>query len=518
MAFERAACQDVHITTYVGSVPTQPVNPVVTLSVDGGATFQATAVAAITELYGVYLNIDASESTLWPYIVVRVTSDNCDDRIEVFYFEDAWKAAIAAGLEDFITCVIDTGTVNATTTPTRYGCRFDSAQPGGALTSLYGHGQTILWTSGANKGLSRTVIEYAYRLLGGADMHSILWYPALPTTPSASDGFVILNVSAERGLDPFIGYLTVVTVTTQTSFTVRWLRPSTSFTIPTNRTTAGITDCFLLPTPDASYVVPDLIAQIGPSRRITAITDSSGTGTVTLESAFGHTLVDGDVLAVFAGVPTMVVLTPTTQDTIDALGPGTGDNAVTITVTDGSTPLSGVVVHVRTTSGGADVYAQSTNVSGKVIFNLDSATYYMQASLNGYTHTEAAVVISTDPQSVSITMSGNVIAAPADEDVRRIYAYAKDLDDTTNTDDDRPLFVARLNVPCLTSDGVILEQKQDATLHDDDYWYVDLIPQDSLTAQDGHNTPKYSFQLRNGKTLQRDVLVATAATENLIDL
>jgi len=98
MAFQQGIAQTVHIATLNGAEPTAPTNPVVTLSLDNGATFEAPDNAATTQAYGVSLVLSAAE-TARDIVLVMVESDNCDTPLREVYFEADWTAAKATNLD-----------------------------------------------------------------------------------------------------------------------------------------------------------------------------------------------------------------------------------------------------------------------------------------------------------------------------------------------------------------------------------------------------------------------------------
>jgi hypothetical protein len=102
MAFTQGVAQTIHVGTVVSTdhlTPTAPTTPVVTVSLDGGATFEATDNAAAATLYGISLVLSAAE-TARAAVLVRVTSANCDPVVSAFYFEDNWTVERAAALPD----------------------------------------------------------------------------------------------------------------------------------------------------------------------------------------------------------------------------------------------------------------------------------------------------------------------------------------------------------------------------------------------------------------------------------
>lgn len=81
------------------------------------------------------------------------------------------------------------------------------------------------------------------------------------------------------------------------------------------------------------------------------------------------------------------------RDAIDDIAPGgagsgTGSNAVTITVDDGSNPVEGAQVWVTTDAAGTNTVASGyTNTSGQLVVYLDDGTYYVWKQYGGYTFT-----------------------------------------------------------------------------------------------------------------------------------
>lgn len=75
-------------------------------------------------------------------------------------------------------------------------------------------------------------------------------------------------------------------------------------------------------------------------------------------------------------------------------GTGSGANAETITITDGTSPLDGVNVWATTDSAGVNIVASGyTNASGEVTFMLDSGTYYVWQQLAGYNFTNPQTLV-----------------------------------------------------------------------------------------------------------------------------
>ena len=99
MAFVRGLQQTVHVTTYSGPTPTQPTNPVVTVSLDNGLTFSAPTNTPATTAYGIALTLSATETNR-AMVVVKVASSNCDLAVQAFYFEENYTAARAALLDN----------------------------------------------------------------------------------------------------------------------------------------------------------------------------------------------------------------------------------------------------------------------------------------------------------------------------------------------------------------------------------------------------------------------------------
>ena len=90
------------------------------------------------------------------------------------------------------------------------------------------------------------------------------------------------------------------------------------------------------------------------------------------------------------------------------VGTGTGANAVTITIDDGTDPLESVKVRV---TKGAESYLGTTNASGVATFALDNGTWTVRATLPLYTMDAETLVVDGDEDetysmsAVSITPS-----------------------------------------------------------------------------------------------------------------
>ena len=98
MAFTQGVAQTVHLKALDGEDPVPTSNPAVTVSLDGGATFEATDNAAVTTAYGVSLELSAAE-TARDMVLVRVTADNADAQVVAYYFEDAYTPQRAENLD-----------------------------------------------------------------------------------------------------------------------------------------------------------------------------------------------------------------------------------------------------------------------------------------------------------------------------------------------------------------------------------------------------------------------------------
>jgi hypothetical protein len=72
---------------------------------------------------------------------------------------------------------------------------------------------------------------------------------------------------------------------------------------------------------------------------------------------------------------------------------GTGARTCVITVNDGSTALEGARVRV---TKGAETYAQDTNVSGQVTFNLNDGSWAVAITLAGYTYGGTTLIVNGD--------------------------------------------------------------------------------------------------------------------------
>lgn len=204
MAFERGIAQSVHVTTLATSdhlTETAPTTPVVTVSLDGGATFEATDNAAAATLYGVSLLLSAAETNR-AFVRVRVTSANCDPRSLDFYFEENYTQAKAAFLDAAISGREASGAANAAFVaydpPSRAEATSDANSIIAVLTAIKGPGWTTetleaiydaITALGAGSGAA--AITLTVKKAGVATQ-------GVPVTLQASGG-VNIQVSDENG-------------------------------------------------------------------------------------------------------------------------------------------------------------------------------------------------------------------------------------------------------------------------------------------------------------------------------
>jgi len=195
---------------------------------------------------------------------------------------------------------------------------------------------------------------------------------------------------------------------------------------------------------------------------------------------------------------------------------GVGENTVTIEVDDGTDVLQGAVVSIRATSGGASLLRPTTDTAGQVTVNLDDGTYYMQAGLRGYVHVEEAVVISANPQAITLSMSGLSVEAPADPDLVRLYLVQRTAEGEFAAG--RP-FTLRLNTECLDSAGELVPDSIVSTDKEGEgYAYADVYPTTALTRVDGKSLETYPITYRVKTTLHGVGEIEVEATPAVQDL
>jgi hypothetical protein len=106
------------------------------------------------------------------------------------------------------------------------------------------------------------------------------------------------------------------------------------------------------------------------------------------------------------------------------VGTGTGPNAVTITVNDGTDPIESAIVSM---SKGAEKYAGSTNASGVIAFSLDDGTWTVAINRGGlYSFTPTTLVV-TGTATATYSMTQETISA-SDVDKVSCYLYVLDED------------------------------------------------------------------------------------------
>ena len=99
---------------------------------------------------------------------------------------------------------------------------------------------------------------------------------------------------------------------------------------------------------------------------------------------------------------------------------GTGANSVTITVDDGTNPLENASVKM---TSGSESYTGTTNVSGQIVFSLDTATWNVAISKAVYSFTPTTLAVSTTTTQ-TYSMSAIVVpASSADQVTGYLYMY-----------------------------------------------------------------------------------------------
>jgi hypothetical protein len=111
------------------------------------------------------------------------------------------------------------------------------------------------------------------------------------------------------------------------------------------------------------------------------------------------------------------------------VGTGSGANAVTITIDDGTNPLESVKVRV---TKGSESYLGTTNASGVATFALDNGTWTVRATLPLYTmDAETLVVDGTEAETYSMTALSVTVS---DEGLVTGYWLAHDADGVATED------------------------------------------------------------------------------------
>lgn len=96
---------------------------------------------------------------------------------------------------------------------------------------------------------------------------------------------------------------------------------------------------------------------------------------------------------------------------------GSGANAVTVTVTDGTNPLANVAVRL---TNGINNFTASTNNSGVASFSLDAAVYTRSMTRGGYQFTPDTITVSASG-NFGAAMSAIVIPTPTDPSTCAVF-------------------------------------------------------------------------------------------------
>jgi len=98
VVFPKGIAQTIEIVCYNGGVPTNPTNPVATISKDGGAFAGATNTPTVVGSGLVTLDLTPTEADC-DYGAVKIASDNLEDQVQVFYTEADYTPARAGYLD-----------------------------------------------------------------------------------------------------------------------------------------------------------------------------------------------------------------------------------------------------------------------------------------------------------------------------------------------------------------------------------------------------------------------------------
>jgi hypothetical protein len=164
------------------------------------------------------------------------------------------------------------------------------------------------------------------------------------------------------------------------------------------------------------YAAPTALADTNPTE------DSDGNGYYWFDIT--QTETDGDHLAIncesttedvtVLGDPPSVITT--VRQTID-----NGAYTVTITVTDGTSPVENATV--RVSRSGQQGTAQ-TNASGEVVFALDAATWDVTITLAGFQPFATTLAVAGNI-SQAYALTGNLFALPAEAPLCRLDAVVR---------------------------------------------------------------------------------------------
>jgi hypothetical protein len=98
MAFQKGVAQTIQIICYDSETPTDPTSPVVTVAKDTGSFTAATNSPTVVTPGRVVIALTATEMNA-DAIAVKVSSDNLEDQIALFYTEAAYTATRAGYLD-----------------------------------------------------------------------------------------------------------------------------------------------------------------------------------------------------------------------------------------------------------------------------------------------------------------------------------------------------------------------------------------------------------------------------------
>jgi hypothetical protein len=232
--------------------------------------------------------------------------------------------------------------------------------------------------------------------------------------------------------------------------------------------------------------------------QLTAIASSAGLDAAGVRTAIGLAVANLDTqLSALSNLDVAV------STRAEAVSGGSGANTITITVDDGTDPLENAKVRL---TEGVNSYLGVTDASGEVVFSVDDATYAVAVTKPGYSFTPTTLAVSATA-SQTYSMSAIAIAAPADPEMCRVYAYMAELDGTTNR---APSVTFTLQGPTKTTK--VLEITKISATFVSGYLEVDLQRTDAMTPSGR------TYQVRCDALGLNTSMSLAASTFNLADL
>jgi hypothetical protein len=195
------------------------------------------------------------------------------------------------------------------------------------------------------------------------------------------------------------------------------------------------------------------------------------------------------------------------------LAAGSGAYAYAIRIFDSlaEAPVPGVAVSVRNADQSVLLATGTSDHDGTVAFNLDAAAYVVIAAAPGYQFEPFDTIVVSGPGTDTVFGAQFHVADPASPALCRVYGF---ICDVSGQPEEGALVRAGLPSGVARSGFRLVSPRDVVALSDvEGYFYLDLIPSDSLTPSG--STYEISIARSDGTVFRRRVTVPDSTTWRL---